>query len=142
MGNRSHLVRVMLTSLASAAVILAVAGGTAMPPFGEAGSGVVLLAPTPSPTTVTFGAVANAYVDNGAPTTNYGDSAHPFASLYGEFSNVRQTLVRFDLSSIPANASVQSARLRLYQQAGSGLSSVTLNLGRTGSKRPLASSRL
>ncbi len=133
MGDRSHLVRVVFTTLTAAAVVLAVAGGAAIPPGGEAGSGAAILAPTPSPTTVTLEAVADSYVDNGAASTNYGGSASLFSSLYGEFNNVQQTLVRFNLSSIPANASVQSAQVRLYQQAGSGLSSVTLNLGRAGS---------
>lgn len=106
---------------------------------GGAASGVrvpapdpVIQAPSATPITVTLEAVADAYVDNGMPNNNYGGAQQLFASLYGEFNNLQQVLARFNLSSIPAGATVQSATARFYQVSGSGLSSVTLNLGRAG----------
>lgn len=132
MRHAPNLSRLVLTSLVSAVALLALAGGAALP-LGEGQvPGAAILAPTPPPTTVTLEAVADSYVDNGNPNANYGGSAYLFASLYGEFNNVQQPLVRFDLSSIPANASVQSAEVRLYQEFSSGLVSVTLSLARVG----------
>lgn len=94
--------------------------------------GATVQAPAAAPITVTLVAVADAYIDNGLPNNNYGASEDLFASLYGDFNNVQWTLARFDLSSIPAAATIQSATVRLYQEFGSGLASVTLNLNRAG----------
>lgn len=59
----------------------------------------------------TLVAVADAWIDEKDDTTNYGASQQ----LYVESNkkNLR-TLVRFDLSSIPANCTVTSATLRLF----------------------------
>ena len=59
-------------------------------------------------TTATLVPVADAYVDGSTPSTNYGADAR----VVVDGSPVRQTLLRFDLSSF--SGPVQNARLRLH----------------------------
>jgi hypothetical protein len=67
--------------------------------------------------TTTFYAVADAWTNQNAPTTNYGNDP----SLYlgreqGRISPYElHTLVAFDISSLPAGVSIVKATLRLYQ---------------------------
>ena len=67
---------------------------------------------------------ADAYVspeNNGA--TNYGSEQR--AVLYMDFANTGRVLVRFDLSNIPAGATISSATLGFDLTYSSGTSSVT-----------------
>lgn len=53
----------------------------------------------------------DSYIQNTAPTTNYGTS---ILLLTGEASNINRFLIKWDLSSIPSNAIVSSAVLSIY----------------------------
>lgn len=61
----------------------------------------------------TFGTVSDTYVNRGAPSTNYGSSQT--ADISGQSLAQKYGLVRFDLSAIPANATITSASLKLTQ---------------------------
>lgn len=62
-----------------------------------------------------FTAVADAYVTNRQPTTNFGDDAELVVEQFEiDFSDV---YVRFSLNEIPADATVTSASLELYLQS-------------------------
>ncbi len=74
----------------------------------ELGSLSALTAASNSSTTLTATADATTYSD--ARTTNRGSNTR----LYVDGSPQRRILLRFDLSSVPSNANVTSARLRLY----------------------------
>jgi len=66
----------------------------------------------PVPTTVTFGAVADAQVVQASPTTNYGT----LAALAIDSSPASEGYLRFTVSGL--SGSVSSARLRLYAFGG------------------------
>jgi len=58
----------------------------------------------------------DSYVDQAVPNNNYGNSTNLYVMSYRagtDFSNKR-TFVGFDISSIPANAIVDSATLKMY----------------------------
>ena len=65
------------------------------------------------PTTTTFYSVADAMVQSGYPTTNYGDFSIMRAGYYTG-TRVMQSLARFDLSGIPAGTPIGQALLYLY----------------------------
>ena len=67
-------------------------------------------APTPTLTTASFGADADAKVKEIEPSTNFGTQNMTVKSLSG---NHHRSLVRFDISSIPAASTVTSATLTL-----------------------------
>ncbi|GAA3597777.1 DNRLRE domain-containing protein [Kribbella ginsengisoli] len=54
----------------------------------------------------------DAMVDSGAPTTNYGGITGLYAGTTA--SAKRRSLLKFDISSIPAGTAVDSAQLKLY----------------------------
>lgn len=66
---------------------------------------------------VTLPCVADTYVASDAPTNNYGSLAFMISNAdknHVTNNNVRDSLMRFDLSGIPQGASVISGTLRLY----------------------------
>jgi hypothetical protein len=69
-----------------------------------------LIAPSLS---ATFYPVQDTFLDQTQPTTSFGASTGLFVGA-DEFLQEAYTLVRFDISSIPANATIQSAYLELY----------------------------
>ncbi len=82
--------------------------------------------PTPTPTATpghvlrTLPAIADAEVSQGAPDWNAGAAARMRAGCdfsTGANGGVVRSLVRFDLSSIPAGAIITSARLRVFYEA-------------------------
>jgi len=79
-------------------------------------------------TETTLYAVADAYVDSSNPDTNYGSADELIVAMTDQPSAVAQTLIRFDLSSIPANATIQSATLRLDMIQATGASPVMLSV--------------
>ncbi len=64
---------------------------------------------TVNPVTATLTAVADTYIDGGSTTTNYGTSAS--LSVSGKPDDA--ALLKWDLSSIPAGSTLQSAKLSL-----------------------------
>lgn len=74
--------------------------------------------PTPFATTRTLTAVADATILEGYPGVNAGTTSDMWAGYDdGALSppgRIVRSLIRFDLSGIPSNATVQSARLRVY----------------------------
>jgi len=83
--------------------------------------------PTPASVTVTFYPVADAYVWADDPTSNFGGSDHLYVGRGILFdpdftpTDMRmRTFIRFNLSGIPAGATVLSAQLRLYRDSGVG----------------------
>lgn len=69
-----------------------------------------------SPGTQTLGASADTYVNQNAPTTNFGTQTSISVRSLNANRN-RRGLVRFNLPAIPAGCSVTSARLRLFATA-------------------------
>ncbi len=60
----------------------------------------------------TFGPVADTYVSQASPTSNYATSSS-FSAVGGAGSE-KQAFLRFTVSGLPAGAVVQTAKLRLY----------------------------
>lgn len=81
----------------------------------------------PAQTTVTLDAVADATVRQWAPDTNFGDETS-LQLIYGGVNEEAVTLVRFDLSSLPPDAVVDSASLRLYLETASGADPVSIGI--------------
>jgi len=79
-------------------------------------------------TEITLYAVADAYVDSLNPDTNYGSATELIVAMNDQPSAAAQTLIRFDLSSIPANATIQSATLSLDMIQATGASTVMLSV--------------
>jgi subtilisin family serine protease len=75
------------------------------------------LAPTSIPGSRTLVAIADATILEGYPGTNAGTTQDMWAG-YDDGMNpnglIVRSLIKFDLSSLPANAAVQSAKLRVY----------------------------
>lgn len=123
------------TALRFALIALALWGLTAIgPSLGQPAtleSDIVPLAPvstaTPHPTTLTT--TADAYVNEGAPAQNHGGYTTLNVSL-DEFGTEQRAYVRFNLSSIPDGASIQSATFKAYLDSGDGASSVSLTMYR------------
>jgi len=61
---------------------------------------------------VRFNATADSYVEQSSPSTNYGSSAS--LQVKGSLFSGKTIFVEFDLSSIPSDAVVNSAKLYLY----------------------------
>lgn len=63
----------------------------------------------------------DSYVDQGSPTANYGSGAYMYVRSYyakPTFRNAR-SLVEFDISDIPSDATIDVATLRLYARYSS-----------------------
>jgi hypothetical protein len=84
-------------------------GATAMTTVAQPGARVGL-APG---ATITLYAVADAYVYSAAPTTNYGTASTLYVGSQSA-SAIGRALFLFDLSTIPAGATVQSASFQAY----------------------------
>ena len=67
---------------------------------------------SPPPTTVTLNPVADSYIDNQSATINFGATIS-FSIKYVAASDQMRSLLKFDLSSIPAGTVIQSAKLRI-----------------------------
>lgn len=74
----------------------------------------------PASITVTLNPVADTYANQDNPATNYANSADLLVGRTTKFLTLRRSYLRFDLSSIPSNAIVTSASLRLYLKSGNG----------------------
>jgi len=80
-------------------------------------------------------ATADSSIDSSHPTTNYGGSTSIAAGYYPPPTEQKlRFLVKFDLSLIPSNATINSAVLSLYQWWGTGTPSLNwLVAGQTSS---------
>ena len=86
--------------------------------------------PSPTPETVTLGAIIDTYVDEEMAGSNFGGSARLHAGMLPEFGFRRQSLVKFNLADIPADATIHSATFRAYLDEAFQLTSVNLTMGR------------
>ncbi len=83
-----------------------------------------------SPSTVQLTAAADTFVKQNKPDENHGNGRD--LKLKANSSQIEHSLLRFDLSSVPAGSTLASAKLRLYVTMAK--SHVTVNLHRlTGS---------
>ena len=73
-------------------------------------------------TTTPFTASADTYISNDNTTTNYGSDT--ILQLNSHVNSTKQGLAKFDLSSIPADATITSATLDLTAGGGSRLGDV------------------
>lgn len=78
-------------------------------------------APPTAPECVTLAPTGDAMISNPPKAQNYG--GHPLLRVGGK----DESLVRFDLSSIPAGSSIDSATLRLYLNGGAGTNPVSIH---------------
>ena len=69
-------------------------------------------AATPPGTAFTFGPVADTYVGQASPTSNYATNNQ--LQVVGGSSSAKQLFIRFNVSGLPAGAAVSAAKLRLY----------------------------
>ncbi len=84
---------------------------------------------TQSSGAVTLDAVADTYVDSLNPDTNYGSAGELVVAMRDQPSaGVAQTLIQFDLSSIPVGSTIQSATLRLNMTLATGETPVMLSV--------------
>jgi Zn-dependent metalloprotease len=91
---------------------------------------VIWSEPQTSTSSVTLTSKADAYIDSGLPTTNFGLST---ALHVGQLTTSRfsRALIRFDFSPIPPNAIIQSAILQMYNSGGSTMpASLTVGIYR------------
>ncbi len=71
--------------------------------------------PTPSTTTVTIDAIADATLDEAVPAENQGDLDAVWTGQAGaQEQAARRGLLRFELNSVPAGATIEHATLELY----------------------------
>src|SRR6266508_1543018 len=85
-----------------------------------------------APTSVTLNPMADTYVYQGSPTTNYSSSIYLNVAR-DEFLQESFALLRFDLSSIPSNAVIGSAKLELHLKSAAGPASVSVDISRATS---------
>jgi len=71
------------------------------------------------------GTAPDAYIWEKSPDTNYGSDT--YLELGGKFGKAQRSIIRFDLSSLPAGSTVTSAKLYLYFYAATG--SPNFNIG-------------
>lgn len=71
----------------------------------------VTASPAIGSTTITIESVADAYVNSSSPDTNYGAMDYVYVKKNSE---QRFAYVKFDLSSLPSDANIISAKLKLY----------------------------
>jgi len=72
----------------------------------------------PQQSTTDRGPVEDSYINQASPTTNYGSNTALAIGSYG--TSNKRSLLRFDLSSIPAGSTINSATLWLYYYGRSG----------------------
>ena len=80
----------------------------------------------PSENSVSLSAVADTYIDKGDTTDNYGDSSSLVVDLSGGGIGNGRILLRFDLSTIPADATITGATLKLNATQNDGVSSLNV----------------
>ena len=81
------------------------------PPPGATPTPIPPPAPTPTSISVSFVSVADAFVKKDQPNENKGTNA--FMAVDGNATKIRRSFVKFDLPSIPAGSTVNSATFTL-----------------------------
>jgi hypothetical protein len=113
--NKRAFSAVILSATLVGLVLLTAWGIVSATPAGQQGA----VAPNAPPT---FMAAADSWINEGSPTTNYGEDTTlrvgpvPGQRVYFD----QQTLLQFDLSGIPQGSQVTSAKLELYQTNATG----------------------
>ena len=77
---------------------------------------------------VTLFAVEDSYVDEASPETTHGSQDDLYVAFDDSSSAEAVTLIKFDLSSIPGNATITSATLRLNMTLANGATPVMLSV--------------
>ena len=77
---------------------------------------VVPAAPVLAAESATFAPDKDAYVDNQYPDDNFGTES--ILTVVGEFPLWKHAYIHFDLSSLPSDAVINSAKLSLYMTSG------------------------
>lgn len=80
----------------------------------------------PNATLITLSATEDTTVSQGSPTANFGTLVTLFPG-HDEFTQEDLALLKFNLSSIPAGATINSAKLRLNRTGAA--SSLAMNVG-------------
>ncbi len=115
------------------AILLTLAGLSLQPVAGSApaelraSTGPAIHEPATVQTSVTLNAVADASVYSTAPGSNFGGDDTLTVS-YVSIDTVQEavSLVKFDLSSLPAGAVIDSAQLQLYLTSSAGANPVSI----------------
>lgn len=112
----------VLLALLALCIVLAGCGGSVAPSASnpEASAAAEPTVDTQSLPVVVLQAVADATLNQNHPSTNYG-STITLPVGFNTNNTLYRSLVRFDLSSIPANATINKATLSLYQVGSSGV---------------------
>jgi len=117
----------LLAMLAGVAVVLALMAAT----WAGASPLATFNAPAPAvPTdTLTLIAQQDSWVNEGAPGTNYGAEPDLHVGRVSDqrLSYNRETLVQFELAGLPADATISSARLELFQIDAQGAERYTIS---------------
>lgn len=79
--------------------------------------------------TKTLYSTNDAYTDKQNPGSNYGSSADLIADRNDDGSLLKTIALKFDLSSIPANATIHSATLNLYLKSCTGTATNGFTVG-------------
>lgn len=90
-------------------------------PVADAGAAELRSAPIAECVTISGAALDDAMISNPPKHQNYGD--HPLLRVGGK----DESLLRFDLSVIPAEAAIDSATLKLYVNGGAGKNPINLH---------------
>ncbi|MCL4489330.1 MAG: DNRLRE domain-containing protein [Chloroflexi bacterium] len=110
------------------ALLVAVCAGVIVLGDVSKQTGIISAAPKAPAGSATYTAVADATIKQSAPDLNYG-SAPTLDVLHGlEGSENGAALIRFDISALPSDATIDSAYLQLYLESGTGLNPVDLSL--------------
>ena len=80
----------------------------------------------PAENSVSLAAVADTYITKGDSSDNYGDSSSLVVDLSGGDIGDGRALLRFDLSTIPTDATITGATLKLNSTQNGGVSSLSV----------------
>ncbi|MFO7742640.1 MAG: DNRLRE domain-containing protein, partial [Anaerolineae bacterium] len=117
--------RIKRTFVAALMIALLGLGTSQAATIAPAGSDTHPASTAAAQTTVVLDAVADATVRSGDPDENFGGETSLELSYWGT-NEEAVVLLRFDLSSLPSDAIVDSASLRLYLEGASGASPVSV----------------
>jgi len=109
--------RLLLCGVALAAALLLWRGASLPVTRADVPTPARLFPPTPTPTAtqVYITAMADAYTDSSAPTTNYGLNVALYSTrLKAPTARIRYSYLRFALPSLPAAAEITRAEVQLY----------------------------